>query len=349
MISAATPPPRPPCGPETIEQFLSQPNAQVVAALATMPAPIAVLGAGGKMGFHLCLMLRQAARQLGREVRIMAVSRFKSLHDRASFQAADIETISCDLSVPAEVKALPNAGTVFYLAGVKFGTTSSPDLLERMNVTAPRLVAARYQSSRIVAFSTGCVYPFVPVETGGADESTQPQPVGAYADSCLRREEAFAETARRNGTRVALIRLNYAVELRYGVLVDIATSVKHSQPIDVTMGYVNAIWQTDALRHIIQAHTVAASPAVPVNVTGSAVLSVRALAERFGGLLGVAPVITGKESPTAWLNNASWSHQRFGAPEVGVETMQQWIAGWLLEGGSTWGKPTHFESRDGNF
>jgi nucleoside-diphosphate-sugar epimerase len=315
-----------------------------------MPSPAVVLGAGGKMGLHLCLMLQEAAKLAGRkDLRIVAVSRFKSLRDRASFTDAGIETIACDLSEPREVTALPDAGTVFYLAGVKFGTSSSPELLERMNIAAPRLVAERYKAASIVAFSTGCVYPFVSVESGGATEATALGPVGAYAESCVRREEAFTDAARRHGTRVALIRLNYAVEFRYGVLVDIATSVQQSRPIDVTMGHVNAIWQTDALNHIIQAHAVATNPAQPVNITGADVLSVRTMAERFGTLMGIPPVIVGRETSTAWLSNASWSHQRFGVPETDLETKLAWITSWLLAGGATWGKPTHFESRDGNF
>lgn len=338
-----------PFAPDEIDGFLSRPTAGAIAAVARMTSPVVVLGAAGKMGFHLCLMLRKAADALAKDLKVIAVSRFRTLHDRDSFAAAGIETLACDLSIAEDVARLPDAGTVFFLAGVKFGTSSSPELLERMNVTVPQLVANRYRGAQVVAFSTGCVYPFMTPESGGATEATPPQPVGAYAESCLRREQAFGEVSRRLGARVALIRLNYSVEFRYGVLVDIATSVLESRPIDVTMGFVNVIWQTDALAHVIQAHDLAATPAVPVNVTGDRAYAVRDLAHRFGELLGREPVLTGQESPTAWLSNASWSHRTFGAPATDVGTMQQWIAAWLARGGSTWGKPTHFESRDGKF
>ena len=338
-----------PCRPDRLEEFLSHPTPAVVAAVGRLTGTALVLGAGGKMGLHLSLMLHRAAQLAGSSLRVIAVSRFQALRDREAFAAAGVETIACDLSEPAQVRSLPEAGTVFFLAGVKFGTESSPALLEQMNVVMPRLVAERFSAARIVAFSTGCVYPFVDVASAGASEATPVAPVGAYARSCLRREEAFAAVARAAHTPVALIRLNYAVEFRYGVLVDIASRVHARQPIDVTMGHVNVIWQPDALAHIIQSLEIAASPAVPLNVTGPAVLSVRELARGFGELFGVEPLIEGEEAPTAWLNDASHSHRLFGAPPTRVETMMSWIAAWLQTGGSTWGKPTGFEKRDGKF
>ncbi|EIQ00432.1 nucleoside-diphosphate-sugar epimerase [Opitutaceae bacterium TAV1] len=340
-----------PCTPDMADDFLSTPTPAVVAAVAALPAgPVAILGAGGKMGLHLSLMLKKAALAAGQpERRIIAVSRFATLRDRDSFTDAGIDTIPCDLSVPVNVEALPDAPTVFFLAGVKFGTATSPLLLEQMNVTVPKLVAARYKNSRIVAFSTGCVYPFAPVNTRGCAESTPVAPVGDYAQSCLRREQAFAAMSRDAGTPVVLIRLNYAVEFRYGVLVDIATKVRDGLPVDVTMGHVNVIWQPDALGHIIRSASVAASPAVPLNITGAGVHRVRDLAATFGALFGITPVITGEEAPTAWLNDASHSHHLFGPPPTSLDTMQQWIASWLATGGHTWGKPTGFEKRDGKF
>ena len=339
-----------PCAPGEADEFLSRPTPAVVALAETMPTPVLVLGAGGKMGLHLSLMLKHALVAAGRgEERVVAVSRFSSLRDRDVFERAGIETIACDLSVESQVAELPDAPTVFFLAGVKFGTSNSPDLLEQMNVIMPRLVAKRYEQARIVAFSTGCVYPFVSTETAGASEATPIGPVGDYAVSCARREEAFAEAARRAGTRVALIRLNYSVEFRYGVLVDIATKVLRGEPVDVTMGHVNLIWQRDAVAHSILALGLAAAPAEPVNVTGAGVLRVRDLATDFGTLFGVKPVITGVEAPTAWLNDASRSHALFGAPPTPVSTMQAWVAAWLAAGGDTWGKPTGFEKRDGKF
>jgi Nucleoside-diphosphate-sugar epimerases len=339
-----------PCTVEDADDFLSRPTPAVLKLAETLPTPVLVLGAGGKMGLHLSLMLKHALVAVGRGTeRVIAVSRFTTLRDRDAFSRADIETIACDLSDEKQVAALPDAPTVYFLAGVKFGTSNSPQLLEQMNVIMPRLVAKRYQSSSIVAFSTGCVYPFVPTDTKGASEDTPIAPVGEYAESCARREEAFAESAKSAGTKVALIRLNYSVEFRYGVLVDIATKVLNRQPVDVTMGHVNIIWQRDAVAHAILAIEQAASPAVPVNVTGERVLRVRDLAADFGRLFGVEPIIVGNEAPTAWLNDASRSHALFGAPPTSLESMEQWVAAWLAAGCDTWGKPTGFEKRDGKF
>ena len=338
-----------PCRVDQVDDFLSQPSAAVIASVTGLGSTVLVLGAGGKMGLHLSLMLRKAADAAGRRLRIVAVSRFRALRERDAFNVSGIETVACDLSDPRQVRDLPDASTIFFLAGVKFGTASSPELLTQMNVVMPRLVAERFRGSRIVAFSTGCVYPFVNVDSRGAAESMPIAPVGAYAESCARREEAFAEVARVHHTPVTLIRLNYAIEFRYGVLVDIATKVFRHEPIDVTMGHVNIIWQTDALAHVIQSVAIAASPAVPLNITGADVVSVRDLARRLGELLGVEPIFHGTEAATAWLNDASLSHRWFGAPTTSLGTMISWTAAWLQSGGQTWGKPTGFEKRDGQF
>ncbi len=335
--------------PEAVDHYLSRPDAGVVAAVARFAGPVLVLGAGGKMGLHLCLMLRAAAQAGGGNLRVIAVSRFRTLRDRETFSAAGIETIAADLSSAEELAALPDAPTVFFLAGVKFGTSASPELLEEMNVKMPRLVAARFAGARIVAFSTGCVYPFVPVNSAGATESTPVAPVGAYAESCLRREQAFAEGSVRHGTPTVLLRLNYSVEFRYGVLVDIAGKVWRDEPVDVTMGHVNVIWQPDAVSHIIQSMALAAAPAVAVNVTGPQVYRVRELAAKFGAIFGRTPRIVGTEADTAWLNDASYSHRLFGRPAHGLDEMVALVAGWLSAGGATWGKPTGFEKRDGEF
>ncbi|MCX6951875.1 MAG: NAD(P)-dependent oxidoreductase [Verrucomicrobia bacterium] len=338
-----------PCPPEAIDDFIARPTPRLVAALARAPGPFLVLGAGGKIGLHLAIMLRRGLDQLGRTDRVIAVSRFSTLRDRADFDSRGIESVACDLTDPAGLAALPDAPTVFFLAGVKFGTASAPGLLHALNVEMPRRVASRFRHSRIVAFSSGCVYPFVPVDSGGATEQTPPEPIGDYAASCLAREQAFAAAAAQQGNPVALIRLNYSVEFRYGLLVDIAQRVLAREPIDVTMGHVNVIWQTDAVAHSIQALEVAGSPAVPINVTGPDTLSVRDLAHRFGAIAGVPVTITGTEAGTAWLNNAARSHRLFGPPLTSVETMMPWIVEWLRSGGETWGKPTGFERRDGRY
>jgi len=338
-----------PCRPEDADDFLSAPLESTIRLVAGLQGPVLVLGAGGKMGLHLCRMLQMASVAAGTNLKVIAVSRFSTLRDQDSFTATGIDVVSADLSVPEHVARLPDAPVVFFLAGVKFGTATSPGLLEKMNVAMPRLVAERYRHARIIAFSTGCVYPFVEPASGGARESTPTDPVGEYAKSCLQREQAFVEASKRWGTKVALIRLNYSVEFRYGVLVDIAQKVRNREPVDVSMGYVNLIWQPDALNQIIQTISIAGSPAVPINITGSEILRVRDLAGRAGELLGLEPVVTGVEAPTAWLSNAGWSHQLFGAPKTSVESMQRWIAAWLANDGGTWGKPTGFQTRDGKF
>lgn len=338
-----------PCPPESVDDFIGQPTPRVVEVLSRTPGPFLVLGAGGKIGLHLSIMLRRGLDQLGRKDRVIAVSRFSTLRDRADFDSRGIESVACDLTDPAGLAALPDAPTVFFLAGVKFGTASAPGLLHTMNVEMPRLVAARFRSSRIVAYSSGCVYPFVTCASGGATELTPPAPNGDYAASCVAREQAFAGAAALQGNPVALIRLNYSVEFRYGLLVDIAQRVLARAPIDVTMGYVNVIWQTDAVAHTIQSIDLAGSPAIPINITGSEVLSVRDVATRFGVIAGVPVTITGTEADTAWLNNAAPSHRLFGAPATSVDTMMHWIAAWLRADGQTWGKPTGFERRDGRY
>ena len=338
-----------PCAPEEIDSFLSESSTAVTAVLARAPGRVLVLGAGGKMGLHLSVMLQRALASLGRADDLVAVSRFRTLRDREDFTRQGVATLAADLEDEDQLAALPEAATVFFLAGVKFGTAAAAELLRRVNVELPRRVGERFRSARIVAFSTGCVYPFVTPASGGATEETPPAPVGDYALSCLGREDSFADVSRRHGTRVALIRLNYSVEFRYGLLVDIARRVFQGEPVDVTTGHVNVIWQRDAVEHVIRALDLAATPPSPVNITGAETLPVRKLAEDFGKLLGRPVRFTGAEAATAWLNNAAASHRRFGKPPTSVEQMQRWIAAWLVAGGGNWGKPTGFESRDGNF
>ena len=352
MPAASIPPaalPGLPCSPAEIDDFIGQPAPRVLEVVGRTPGPFMVLGAGGKIGLHLSIMLRRALDQLGRKDRVIAVSRYSTLRDRAAFDQRGIETVPCDLGDPASLSRLPDAPTVFFLAGVKFGTATAPGLVHAINVEMPRRVAEKFARSRVVAFSSGCVYPFVTPASGGAREDTPPSPVGEYAASCLAREQAFTEIGAARETPVALIRLNYSVEFRYGLLVDIAQMVLAQQPVDVTTGYVNVIWQTDAVAHTIQSLDVAGSPAVPINVTGSEILSVRDLARRFGAALGRPVRITGTEAETAWLNNASHSHRLFGPPLTSVDQMIQWISEWLRQDGETWGKPTGFEKRDGRF
>lgn len=304
-----------------------------------------VLGAAGKMGPHLAMMLRRGMRG-----RVYGVSRFSDTGVRERLTAAGVETIACDLADPGAVAGLPDAPSVFFLAGQKFGTSGAPETTWAMNVLVPAIVAERYRASRIVAFSTGCVYPFVPVGTGGSrEEDAIGPPSGEYAWSCVGRERMFGHASRRHGTRAALFRLNYAVEFRYGVLVDIAQKVLAGEPVDVSMGHVNIIWQGDAVARAIQSIALADSPPGAINVTGPQTLAVRELAARLGQRLGRAPRLAGAEAPTAWLSDASRSVALWGAPRVTVDQMIDWVASWLETGGQTLGKPTHFEARDGKY
>lgn len=338
-----------PCAPDSADDFLSQPTAEATAVLASLPGPVLVLGAGGKMGLQVALTARRALAKVGRADDLLAVSRFQTLRARDEFEQFGLRAVAADLEKPEDLARLPDAPTVIFLAGVKFGTSNSPDLLRRMNEEMPRKVAARFRSARIVALSTGCVYPFMPVAGGGSTEDTPVAPAGAYAESCVARERVFSEAAQLYGTRVALIRLNYSIEFRYGVLVDIAQKVLHDEPIDLTMGHFNAIWQSDAVDHTLRALTLAAAPAVPLNVTSPGTFSTRDVAQRFGRLFGKAPRFTGQEATTAWLNNAAHAHRLFGPPRVNLEQMILWVGAWLQQVGQTWGKPTGFQIRDGKY
>ena len=339
-----------PCPPERIDEFLSEPGAAAVEAAGYLAAPVGVLGAGGKMGLHVAAMLRRALDKAGRpEVPVHAVSRFGSVHSREAFHALGVETVSADLLDATALESLPDLGTVFFLAGMKFGTSDSPETLRRFNEEMPDLVARRFHSASIVALSTGCVYPFAPIDSMGCNEEVAPAPPGDYARSCLGRESAFARVSHEHGTPTALIRLNYSVEFRYGVLTDIALKVLHGAPVDISTGWVNVIWQRDAIEHIVCSTRIAASPAVPLNITGAPPVAVRDIALKFAKLFGREVSFTGQEEPTAWLNDASRSHKLFGPPPTGLDDMISWIAAWLLAGGSTHGKPTKFENREGKF
>jgi len=342
--------PKLPCAPDQIDHFLSEPGREVVETVATMEGPVGVLGAGGKMGLHVAVMLRKALDMASRtDVPVHAVSRFGSVNSREEFARFRVNTIAADLLDPAALSELPDLGTVFFLAGIKFGTGNDPEALRLYNEEMPELVAKRFRSALTVALSTGCVYPFVPTDSSGSSEEDTPAPRGDYAVSCRGREKAFEKIACETGTPVVLIRLNYSVEFRYGVLVDIAQKVLLGEPVDVSMGLFNTIWQRDAVDHIIRSSIVAASPAVPLNITGAPPLSVRTVASEFGRLLEREPILTGQEENTAWLSNPSRAHNLFGTPEVNSEQMMEWIAAWLLAGGGTHGKPTKFEIRDGKY
>jgi nucleoside-diphosphate-sugar epimerase len=332
-----------------LEDALSAPSRGLLASMRSTPGDIVILGAAGKMGPTLARMARRALDELGRHDRVIAVSRFSSMKAEESLHAAEIETVRCDLLDRSAVAALPDAPNVIFMAGQKFGTRDAPSSTWAMNVVLPSIAAERYASSRIVAFSTGNVYPLSPVRDGGSRESDSTGPVGEYAMSCLGRERIFEDASARRGTPVAIVRLNYAIDLRYGVLVDIAQRVMRGDPIDLRMGHVNVIWQGDANDWALRCLAHASAPPFVVNVTGRETLAVRALASRFGELLDRDPAFTGIESPDALLSNASLAHSLFGAPSISTSTLLEWVAEWVRSGQPLLGKPTHFEERTGAF
>ena len=291
--------------------------------------------------------LARLAKRSG--ARVIAVARFTDRELPARLQADGIETIACDMLEPGALSKLPDAPNVIFMAARKFGTAGAEYLTWAMNTFLPGLVAERYRDSKIVAFSTGNVYPLTPVESCGATEATGPAPLGEYAQSALGRERMFEYGAARWGTKAAILRLNYAVEMRYGVLADIGRAVFERRPVDVGMGFVNVIWQRDANSVAFRALSACANPPLILNLTGPETLSTRQIALEFGKRFGVEPVFQGAEGSHALLNHAARCHELFGRPTVTPETLIDWIAGWLQRGNSQWNKPTHFDVRDGKF
>ena len=332
-----------------LDERLSRPTHGAIETLRALPGDVVILGAGGKMGPTLARMVRQAADAAGSTRRVIAVSRFSSPAKAASLREHGVETITCDLSDRSAVQDLPSAPLVLYLAGQKFGTSEQPEATWVMNTLVPAWAAEQYAQSRIVAFSTGCVYPLTTAASGGSRESDRLDPPGEYAWACVARERLFEHFSRRHGTAVLLFRLNYAIDLRYGVLLDVARQVAAGEPVDVTTGWVNVIWQGDANARAIQALAYAESPAQPLNVTGRELISVRQLAERFAERLGRRASFVGEEAPTSWLSNASRSFELFGEVTVTLDDMIEATADWVRRGGQTWNKPTHFGARDGRF
>ncbi|SFF18275.1 NAD-dependent epimerase/dehydratase family protein [Sunxiuqinia elliptica] len=334
---------------DELEKALSRPSREVVEMIKKLDGDLIFLGVAGKMGVSMARMAREACLQAGIEKRIIGVSRFSEESQRPLLEESGIETLKGDLLDLDFVRSLPDVENVYYLAGTKFGTTGNESATWAMNAYLPGLVADKYKNSRIVAFSTGCVYPHVHYQSGGSKETDLPQPIGEYAQSCLGRERLFEFGSLKNLTPVSLIRLFYAVEMRYGVLVDIATKVFEEKPIDITMGYVNVIWQGDANAMILRAIEYCESPAKALNITGPKLLSVRETALKFGELMNKKVRLTGVETETALLGNAEESFKRFGKPEVGIDKLIFWTAQWVAGKHRVLGKPTHFENRDGNY
>ena len=341
--------------PETIEneqqleELLSRPTAEVVDLFKSLEGDLLFLGIAGKIGPSIARMAKRACDEAGVSKRIIGVSRFSNAQEQKKMESYGIETIAGDLLEPDFINTLPKVKNVIFLAGMKFGAEGNLSLTWAMNTYVPALVASHYKDSRIVAFSTGCVYPLTPVEYGGSLESDRTDAIGEYAQSCLGRERMFEYGSIKNRTPVSLIRLNYSVEMRYGVLVDVASKVKNEEPIDLTMGYFNIIWQGDMNAMSLLSLWHCSAPAKIINITGPETLSVRQVAIEFGKLFNKTPKFTKEEAPTALLSNAALSYGLFGKPNVSPKQLIQWIANWISHENRLLNKHTHFEVRDGKY
>jgi len=337
--------------PETIsdiaalDELLCRPSQALIDDLQTVDGDIMILGVAGKMGPTLAGLAKAALPHR----RIIGVARFSDASAKAWLEARGIETLNCDLLDEAAIKALPKVKNIVFMAGRKFGAEGDLSLTWAMNAHVPALVAQAFAQSRIVAFSTGCVYPFVPVNGNGADENLAPNPPGEYAQSCVGRERMFEYFSRRFSTPGRLFRLNYAIDMRYGVLHDIATKILGGNPIDVSLGHVNFIWQGDASAQALRCLAHCDTPTSPINVSGREILSVRDLAAILGAFLGRDPVITGTEQPTAWLTDTSQATKLFGPPIVDTARLIAWTADWVARAMPSLGKPTKYEVRDGRY
>ncbi|MET0310749.1 MAG: NAD-dependent epimerase/dehydratase family protein [Burkholderiaceae bacterium] len=329
-----------------LEDYLATPSRELAADLAATQGDLMILGAAGKMGPTLARLARNA---LPASRRVIAVARFSEAGVQDALHAHGVETIACDLLDRKALEALPRCENVVFMAGRKFGGDGNLPLTWAMNALVPSMVAETFHASRIVAFSTACVYPFVPVIGQGASEDLPPDPPGEYAQSCVGRERMFEHFSQLHGTPGRLFRLSYAIDLRYGVLADVAAKVWRGEAVDVTMGHVNVIWQGDANAQALRCLKAATVPTSPINVSGPETTSIRWLAQEFGRRFGKPVEITGQEAPTAWLMNTGEAERLFGYPRVALKQMITWVADWIAHEQRMLGKPTKFEKRDGKY
>ena len=330
---------------DTLEELLSRPDAATIGDLESLDGDIMVLGVSGKIGPSLAHM---AARAMPNR-RVIGVARFSDPASRKQLDEWGIETIRCDMMDRDALQKLPHAKNIVFMAGHKFGSSGNQGLTWAMNTYLPGMVAETFTDATISAFSTGCVYPFVPLDHIGADETLAPNPPGEYAQSCVGRERMFEHFSNVHGTPGALIRLNYAIDMRYGVLCDIADAIHASEPVDLGTGHVNVIWQGDANRYALRALAHATTPTTPLNVSGPETLPVAWLASELGRRMGREVKFRGTPGPTAWLSNSAVAFDRFGYPQVPLARMLDWVADWTKRDMPTLGKPTKFEARDGRY
>lgn len=334
---------------ELMYQKLLQPSDALVADIEKLKGDIMILGVGGKMGPALARLAKQAVDKAGINKKIIGVARFSEEGLQKELNEQGIETIQADLLNEDQLQSLPEVENVLYLAGTKFGTTGKESLTWAMNAYLPGRVAEKFKNSRIVVFSTGNVYPLTPVKLGGADENRLPEPIGEYAQSCLGRERMFQYYSSKYNTPLLIYRLNYANDVSYGVLLEIACAVKENRPIDLSMGHVNVIWQGDANEIALRAFHHCAMPAKLLNVAGPETVSVRWAAQQFGNMFQQQPVFENQEQETALLSNAAENFRLFGYPKVTLKQMMELLVQWINEGGKTLNKPTHFQERKGQF
>ncbi|GBE28339.1 NAD dependent epimerase/dehydratase family protein [bacterium BMS3Bbin03] len=334
---------------EQLDEIVSRPAPELVRSLAGLSGDIIMLGIGGKLGPDLARLALRAANQAGIVKKIYGVSRFSTPGVRKKLSQTGVETIQSDLLEPDALRKLPDVENVIFLIGRKFGTGGAECFTWAWNTYLPGLVAERFRDSKIVVLSSGNVYPFVPVTSGGADESVPPDPIGEYGQSVLGRERLFEYFSRKFNTPAVFVRLNYSNSLRYGILPDIAQKVLNGKPIDLTTGNVNIVWQGDTNTYILRSFEITDSPPVCLNLTGPEAVSVRWLAQELGKRIGKEPVFKNEPSDTALLSNAAFCFEKFGYPKVPLKKMVDWAAHWITHGGSLLNKPTHFEERKGKF
>ncbi|GAB5535871.1 MAG: NAD(P)-dependent oxidoreductase [Rubricoccaceae bacterium] len=332
----------------SLDDWMSRPSDALVEFVSTLSGPLVVLGAGGKMGPSLCELARRAAEAAGRQLDVVAVSRFSDTSTRTWLEDRGVRTQTCDL-MTGDLSALPDAENVLYLVGLKFGTKQAPARTWAVNTLVPARVTERYAGSRIVALSSGNVYSMVPVDSAGSTEGDPLTPLGEYPNACVARERLFQYASEAYDTPGVLVRLNYATDLRYGVLVDLAQKIAAGHPVDVTMGYLNCIWQRDANDAVIRSLELAETPMRPLNLTGTEHLSVRQLVHQLGDLMDRPVEIIGEEAANALLSDGTQMVQHLGAPETPLDTILRWTADWVSRDQPTLGKPTKFEVRDGQY
>lgn len=332
-----------------LEAQLCIPHPELISMMKRLDGDIMILGVAGKMGVTMAIQAVNAIKAAGVSKRVIGVARFSNVDERTKLDAAGVETVACDLLDREQVNKLEKVDNIIFMAGRKFGTGGSEELTWAMNILAPEYVCEHFKASRIVAFSTGCVYPLETIESCGSTEDTPPAPVGEYSQSCLGRERIFQYYAKKNGTKVLLFRLNYAIDLRYGVLHDIAQNICNGEPVDNSVGFFNCIWQGDANANALRSLELCESPCAILNITGPETASVANAARVMGKILGKELTFKGEPGNLGYLNNSAKMCRLFGYPQVSLEQMILWQAKWLADGGVSIGKPTHFEVNNGKF